>query len=199
MGQQTGPGAAPLDGARRQRGLHEAFTARTGQPQLTCSCCESPVDLPFRAANRSPPWAHLLAMFWSRSSTNADHLPLYRLRGLREICRFRRKRQISRRPRNRIFADQNMGQQTGPGAAPLDGARRQRGLHEAFTARTGQPQLTCSCAGACLPPHRACPGPCSGQQICGPSSLVSPPRPSRDLPFPTETANLAKASEPHIC
>ena len=37
-----------------------------------------------------------------------------------------------------VFADQHMGQETGPRVAPLDGARGQRGLDEAFTAGTGQ-------------------------------------------------------------
>lgn len=38
-----------------------------------------------------------------------------------------------------IFADQHMGQETRPGAAAFDGPRRERGLHEAFAARAGQP------------------------------------------------------------
>lgn len=38
------------------------------------------------------------------------------------------------------LADQNVRQQARPRAATLDRARRQRGLHEPFTARTGQPR-----------------------------------------------------------
>ena len=38
-----------------------------------------------------------------------------------------------------ILSDQNMGQETGTGAAALDRARRQRGLDEAFAAGAGQP------------------------------------------------------------
>ena len=38
-----------------------------------------------------------------------------------------------------VFVDQNMGQKARPRAAPLDGARRQRRLDEAFAARTGEP------------------------------------------------------------
>jgi len=37
-----------------------------------------------------------------------------------------------------IFADQNVGQQTRAGTAAFDGARGQRGLHEAFTAGASQ-------------------------------------------------------------
>ena len=37
-----------------------------------------------------------------------------------------------------VFADQHMGQQTGPRAAPLDGARGQRGLHKPLAAGTRQ-------------------------------------------------------------
>ena len=38
-----------------------------------------------------------------------------------------------------ILADQHMGQETRPRAAPFDRAGGQRGLHEAFAAGAGQP------------------------------------------------------------